>query len=85
MDFDNLMQMAMDRIKPYLPDMYEMDDCSWGEGFFQICVFDCRKPGLSSPVDRFRFRRYAGETDDEVMKRFDNEVDNYTTGWGSCE
>lgn len=81
LDFGDLMELAMERIKPYLPDDYEMDDCSWGDGIFQIKVFCVSDFGNLTASDRFRFFRLAGETDDEVVARFDTEVKRYANGW----
>ena len=80
-DFGDLMEMAMERIKPYLPEDYEMDDCSWGDGIFQIKVFYVKDCGNPSAADRLRFIRRAGETDEEVMERFNSEIQKYAEGW----
>lgn len=79
-DFGNLMETAIERIKPCLPENYEIDDTNCDEGIFQICVFDIEKfPGRLA--DRFRFMRYAGETDAEVLKRSGRTVDKYIESW----
>lgn len=82
MDFGDLLDLAIERVKPYLPENIEIDDVGWGDGIFQICLFDVsRFPGRL--VDRFRFFRNAGETEEELIQRFDEEVDSYAKGWRS--
>ena len=75
------METAMERIAPYLPDLYEMDDCRWGDGIFEIKVFYVKDCGNPSAADRLRFIRRAGETDEEVMERFNSEIQKYAEGW----
>lgn len=80
-DIIKLMELAAERIRPYLPDMYELDDFSWGEDIFQIRVFNCSRPELYHPVDTFRFGRDSGESDEEMMARFDRKVQNFAESW----
>ena len=88
----NLMELSQERIRQYLPEDYEMDDTSWDEEqeIFQICVFDVSKPPRtdafghminSSPADRFRFYRNAGETEEEVMDRWNRELQAFCESW----
>lgn len=81
LDFGDLMETAMERVAPYLPDLYEMDDCRWGDGIFEIKVFYVKDCGNPSASDRFRFIRRAGESDEEVMERFNSEIQKYAEGW----
>ena len=85
----NLMELSAERIRPYLPDMYEMDDmeCDEDEEIFQISVFDCSRPDFvdgfisHGPADRFRFYRQAGETDEELMDRWNRELQEFCESW----
>ena len=80
-----LMELSAERIRPYLPEDYEMDDLGWDEDreIFQICVFDCSRPDFDNrgPADRFRFYRQAGETDEELMDRWNREVQKFAESW----
>ena len=87
-----LMELSMERIRPYLPEDYEMDDTGWDEDqeIFQICIFDVSKPPrtdafgnliVTGPADRFRFYRQAGETDDQLMDRWNREVQKFAESW----
>ncbi len=79
-DFGHLLDVAIDRIKPCLPEFHEIDDVSWGEDAFQLHVIDAEKfPGRT--VDRFLFIRNPGESDDDVMERFNEAVAEYARSW----
>lgn len=88
----NLMELSQERIRQYLPEDYEMDDMGWDEEeeIFQICVFDVSKPPRTDafgslietgPVDRFRFYRHAEETEEEVMERWNRELQEFCDSW----
>ena len=81
--FENLLDNSIDLISQYLPEDHEIDDVSWDdqEQIFQICVFDVSEfPGRM--VDRFRFYRLPGETDDELSNRWQREIDEFNSSWG---
>ena len=80
MDFERLIDLAIERIRPYLPQDHEIDDVSWGDGIFQICIFDVSLfPGRL--VDRLRFMRMPGETKAETYARFEQTLTEYTMSW----
>ena len=81
--YAELMDLSAERIQPYLPEDYEMDDMSYDEdgAIFQICVFDVSTPDPKGPADRFRFYRQPGETEDEMMDRWDREVQDFAESW----
>lgn len=78
--FRRLMQIAVERIRQYLPDMYEMDDLSCDEAGFIIRVFDVSKctPSNFDAVSEFRIIRQLGESDDDVLERFEDKLNRYT-------
>ena len=77
---DTLLDLAIERIRQYLPEYHEIDDISWGENIFQICVFDAEHfPGRM--VDWFRFEIHTGDTEDETNDRFNNAVEKFIESW----
>lgn len=80
-----MMDLSAERIRPYLPEDYEMDDMAWDEDheIFQICVFDASRPDFDNrgPADRFRFYRKPGETDEELMDRWNRELQEFCESW----
>lgn len=81
--FDNLLDKSLELIQQYLPEDHEIDDVSWSgeEDIFQIPVFDVSEfPGRQ--VDRFRFYRLTGETDEELSDRWQNEINEFINSWG---
>ena len=80
MDVNTLLDLATERIRQYLPEDYEMDDISWGENIFQICVFDVSAfPGRLE--DRFLFEIRASETEAETADRFNDELNTFVENW----
>lgn len=81
-DWTELMERASEEISHILPDMYEVDDMSGDEAGVQVCIFDVATIERSChPVDRFRFFSRSGETKDETISRFYEELENYIEGW----
>lgn len=81
-DYMELLTRAESEIMHCLPEDYEIDDVSWCDDGFRIPVFCVRTMESSMhPVDSFRFQRHAGETDEETMKRFYEELKNFEEGW----
>ena len=81
--FETLLNKSVELIPQYLPEDHEIDDVAWDdqEQIFQICVFDVSEfPGRQ--VDRFRFYRLPGETDDELIDRWNREIDEFNSSWG---
>lgn len=80
MDIDILLDNAISQIRQYLPDQYEIDDISWDETMFQICIFDVAKfPGRLA--DRFRFGMHPEETEEELITRFNDRLTEYCKSW----
>ena len=80
MNIETLLDEAVERIRPYLPEDHEIDDVSWGDRIFQICIFDVAIfPGRM--VDRFRFSIHADETEEETAARFEDAVKDYINSW----
>lgn len=83
--FENLLDNSLDEIKHSLPENYEIDDVDWDdqEDGFVIPVFDtstfesCQK----GPVDRFRFYRMAGESDEQLTERWSEKIQQFTANW----
>ena len=90
-NYRQLMELSEERIRPYLPDMYEMDDMDFDEDeeIFQISVYDCSRPEFAEndgfidygPADRFRFYRMPGETDEALMERWNRELQEFCESW----
>ena len=85
--FENLLDNAIDQINSSLNhlDDHEVDDVTWSEteDIFQIPVFRfwfTDRPN-SKQIDRFRFYRRAGETDEEVSERFVQELNRFCENW----
>ena len=82
--FDALFDKSCELILQNLPEDHEIDDISWNdeEEIFQIPVFDVSQfPGRM--VDRFRFYRLPGETDEELSNRWQEEINAFNSSW-SC-
>lgn len=80
--FENLLDNSIELIRQHLPEDHEIDDVAWSETeeIFQVPVFDVSQfPGQQ--VDRFRFYRLAGETDEEVAERWDQEITQFNNSW----
>lgn len=79
----NLMEIAEERIRQYLPEDYEMDDLQWCDDGFQISIFCVRtiEDHMKGAVDRFRFFLHRDETDEESAERFNRELQKFTEGW----
>ncbi len=73
----DLMEIAEELIHQYLPENYEMDDCSWNERGFQICVFDVSsiESSMRGPVDRYRF--FLSDDEEESMERFNDTIQKF--------
>lgn len=84
-EFWRLMNLAAERIRQYLPKNYEMDDneCDEENEIFQICIFDSTsfESYYRGPADRFRFYRYNGESDKEMINRWNREVNEFCERW----
>ena len=84
--FENLLDQSTELIKQYLPEDHEIDDVAWdpNSDLFQIPVFDVStiESSMRGPVDRFRFYRMSWETDDEVVERWQREIDEFNHSWG---
>ena len=81
-DWLDLLETAADEITNCLPEMYEVDDLSSDEAGIQVCVFDAHTMESSCrPVDRFRFFSRSGETKDETISRFHEELARFIEGW----
>ena len=81
-DWMDLMETAADEITHILPDMYEVDDLASDEAGIQVCIFNVSTMESSCrPVDRFRFFSRSGETKDETISRFHEELDRFIDGW----
>ena len=89
--FENMLDNAIDQINSSLNsldndhEVYEVDDVTWSEteDIFQIPVFRFwfTDRHNSEQVDRFRFYRRAGETDEEVSERFVQELNEFCRSW----
>ena len=82
--FDALFDKSCESILQNLPEDHEIDDISWNdeEEIFQVPVFDVSQfPGRM--VDRFRFYRLPGETDEELSNRWQEEINAFNSSW-SC-
>ena len=82
--FDALFDKSCELIFQNLPEDHEIDDIAWNdeEEIFQIPVFDVSQfPGRM--VDRFRFYRLPGETDEELSNRWQKEINVFNSSW-SC-
>ena len=74
------MDLAINRIRQYLPEDHEIDDINCEDNIFQICVFDVAKfPGHL--VDRFRFEIRASETELETYDRFNDTLCKFVESW----
>lgn len=81
--FENLLDNSIELIRQYLPEDHEIDDVAWSEEeeIFQVPVFDVSKfPGRQ--VDRFRFYRLPGESDEELSNRWEEEINAFNSSWG---
>ena len=82
-EIQKLIDVAVERIKQYLPEDYEVDDISWSDTGFVIHIFnvrtieDCQK----GPVDRFLFILSKSETDAETMERFERKLQEFAWNW----
>lgn len=82
--FENLLDNSIELIRQNLPEEHEIDDVAWSETeeIFQVPVFDVSQfPGRM--VDRFRFYRLPGETDDDLSNRWQEEINVFNSSW-SC-
>lgn len=83
--FENLLDNSLDEIKHSLPENYEVDDVDWddAEDIFQIPVFDTStfEKATKGPVDRFRFYRLPGESDEQLIDRWDAALHEFTQRW----
>ena len=83
-DYGSLLDVAADKIRTCLPADREIDDVSWGDNGFRICIYDvsvfpCRY------VDALVFSGIDGESQDETLDRFYFEVDEYIRKWRKCK
>lgn len=79
---EQLFDKSCELIHQYLPEDYEIDDVAWSEEeeIFQIPVFDVSEfPGRQ--VDRFRFYRLTGETDEDMIRRWQTEINAFNSSW----
>ena len=80
MTVQEMLDVAIERIRPHLPENYEIDDIAWGDNAFQICIFDVSKfPGILA--DRFFFLKRSGETETETAFRLNDTINEYITNW----
>lgn len=80
MTMNEMLNVAIERIRQYLPEDHEMDDIACDDTAFQICIIDVSKfPGKLA--DRFFFTRRPGETEDETTQRFADTITEYTLTW----
>ena len=79
----DLLDKAIERIAPHIPDQYTIDDPMWNENYgFEVNVFDLRTiRGDYIPVSCFRFCRSQNYTNEEVMQDFERELEDYINIW----
>ncbi len=77
---DKLLEIAIERIKPYLNEEYEMDDISSDNDAFCIHLYDVCCPG-SGCAGRFYFCLRSWETEEEMIERFNEEVEEIIQEW----
>ncbi|MBO6269398.1 MAG: hypothetical protein J6N19_09700 [Clostridium sp.] len=79
----DLMEIAEERIRQYLPEDYEMDDVSWCDTGFRIPIFCVRtiETSMQGPVDSFSFFLDKDDTDAENMERFNRRLQDFCKGW----
>lgn len=86
-NFGDLLDKAIERITPYLPNMYEVDDQEYSndEEYFQFSVYDCGRPEFDEndgvidygPENEFIFMRDPDESDEETMDRWNKELQEF--------
>ena len=79
----NLLEVAEERIRQYLPKDYEIDDVSWCNTGFRIPIFWVKtiETSIQGPVDSFSFFLDKDDTEAENMERFNRRLQEFCEGW----
>lgn len=82
-DIQRLMDVAVERIRQYLPEDYEIDDISWSDTGFVLPIFNVQtiEDSMKGAVDRFLFTLSKSETEAENMERFERKLQEFAWNW----